>query len=585
MCIVQSKFDVAIVGGGPAGATCGGLLKKYRPGLKVGIFERDVFPREHVGESQLPLISRILDELGVWDKVEAANFPVKIGATYRWGNSQDLWDFNFVAGGNFIDTPRPAKLEGQRQQTAFQVDRAIYDKILLDHAQELGCEVFEGAAVREVRKDGDRIISLLLDNGDEVHANYFVDASGHTGFLRRAMGVGTEEPSSLKNISIWDYWTDAEWAVSLGIGGTRVQVMSISYGWLWFIPLGPDRTSVGLVCPADYYKQQGVKPEELYLRAIADEPRISALLSNANREKKLSTTKDWSFMADRLVGDNWFLTGESAGFADPVLAAGMTLAHASARDVAYSILAMGQGRDQWLKDEYNERNRKKILQHIRFADYWYSANGHFTDLKEFTREIAKDAGLSLDAEAAFRWLGTGGFVEDDMGLGGLALFSLDCLHVIAGKLSDTPSVSSVDGYNAFMLNLKGADYIKIAYYDQGQVMSIPAYRRDGKVLPVSGFFGWVIAGLQQSPSAEMAFQFIKARLEELGMPYDGLTHSRILQTLEAMVRDGWVKCKNFQDGIALQVKIDENNEFIGMNHDSDLPLERVAEHLRKIPVV
>jgi len=76
--------DVAIIGGGPAGSTCASLLLKYKPSLRVVIVEREVFPRDHVGESQLPAIGKVLNEMGVWDKVERANFPVKIGATYRW---------------------------------------------------------------------------------------------------------------------------------------------------------------------------------------------------------------------------------------------------------------------------------------------------------------------------------------------------------------------------------------------------------------------------------------------------------------------------------------------------------------------
>jgi flavin-dependent dehydrogenase len=46
--------------------------------------------------------------------------------------------------------------------------------------------------------------------------------------------------------------------------------------------------------------------------------------------------------SDRTVGENWFLVGEAAGFADPILAAGMTLAHTGARELAYTILALEQ---------------------------------------------------------------------------------------------------------------------------------------------------------------------------------------------------------------------------------------------------
>lgn len=579
--MAAQHFDVAIIGGGPAGSTCGGFLAKHRPGLKVAIFEREVFPRDHVGESQLPLISRVLDALGVWEKVEAAGFPVKIGATYRWGKSDDLWDFNFVAHGKFEDEPRPAKFEGQRLQTAFQVDRAVYDKILLDHAEELGCQVFQGTGVRKVERTDDRIDRLILADGTEVTANTYVDASGHAGLIRRAMGVEVEEPSTLKNIAIWDYWQSAEWAVSLGVGGTRVQVMSLGYGWIWFIPISETRTSVGFICPAEYYKKSGLKPKELYQKALAEEPRIAGLLANATAEDKLATTKDWSFLADRLAGENWLLAGESAGFADPILAAGMTLSHVSAQEAAYTILEFGKGRDAWLKSQYDERNRRRILQHIRFADYWYTANGHFGELKEFTREIAKDAGLELDANAAFRWLGTGGFVEEDLGLGGIAGFSLDCVHFISNRLSEEAPVSPIDGYNGFMLRLKDAEQVEFAVYDNGRVINVPAFRRDGKILPLIGMFGWIVAGLRHAPGVEMAFRYIHSKFQEIGEPYDGYTHSRLVQTLEAMARDGWVKPKKFAEGMPLSAVYGDGigGGLIDQNRDLELPEERRAKNL------
>lgn len=226
----------------PRGSTAGAILKKCNPSLKVLIVEKEKFPREHVGESQLPKISYILDEMGCWDKVEAADFPIKIGATYRWGHSNKLWDFEFYPAKAFKDEPRPAKFEGQRRMTAFQVDRALYDKILLDHAASMGCEVREETLVREIMRDAanpDRIDGLRLDSGEAIKARYYIDASGGIGLLRRAMGVEIDCPTALRNVAMWDYWTNTDWAVSIGVGGTRVQVLSLGYGWMWFIPLGP----------------------------------------------------------------------------------------------------------------------------------------------------------------------------------------------------------------------------------------------------------------------------------------------------------------------------------------------------------
>src|SRR5579871_1868392 len=99
------NVDVAIIGGGPAGSTTGALLKKYEPGLNVLILERERFPRDHVGESQTPPVPHVLAEMGCWDEVERAGFPIKIGATYCWGKSHELWDFDFAPGPVRVDSP------------------------------------------------------------------------------------------------------------------------------------------------------------------------------------------------------------------------------------------------------------------------------------------------------------------------------------------------------------------------------------------------------------------------------------------------------------------------------------------------
>jgi hypothetical protein len=59
----------------------------HMPKLHVVVLEKDSFPRDHVGESQLPAISKVLHEMGAWQKVQAAEFPIKLGASYTWGKS------------------------------------------------------------------------------------------------------------------------------------------------------------------------------------------------------------------------------------------------------------------------------------------------------------------------------------------------------------------------------------------------------------------------------------------------------------------------------------------------------------------
>lgn len=534
----MADTDVVIVGGGPAGSTVGTLLRKYAPHLRVIILERERFPRDHVGESQLPVVSTILHEMGVWDKVEAADFPIKVGATYRWGTTSDLWHFNFVPHGALKSEPRPAKYRGQRKATAFQVDRAEYDRILLDHAESLGCEVRQETRVASIERDGDRVTGLRLDDGSRIEAQFFVDASGGGGVLRRAMGVEVDSPTTLRNIAVWDYWRNASWAEEIGVGGTRVQVMSLGYGWIWFIPLGPDRTSVGLVVPAAYYKSSGKRPAELYAEAMAEEPRIRELMEGAESEGKLSSTNDWSFVADRLAGENWFLVGDSCGFADPILAAGMTLAHAGARDVAYTILDLQRGADdsEWLKQNYDETHRRRIRQHIRFADYWYSANAQFTDLKEFTAEIARDAGLDLDPDAAFQWLGTGGFVNDHFQGASIGTFSVAAVKQLSRILSDAEATWELAKVNELRLDLAGASQEPFAIMEEGRIARERAYVRNGKRLPVIGPFRHAIAAVQQARELPKICGFLRSRTSG-----DDVAYLECLQALEAMLTEGWVK--------------------------------------------
>jgi flavin-dependent dehydrogenase len=536
--------DVAIVGGGPAGSTVATLLKKYAPSLEVSIFEREFFPRDHVGESQLPGVSAVLHEMGAWDKVERANFPVKLGATLLWGRSKELWDFDFVPPSVYKEH-RPGSYDGPRRQTAFHVDRSIYDKILLDHARECGVHVYEGSEVERIEAADETIQALRLEGGATVRARHYVDASGNPAILRRALGVKTTTPTSLMNVAFWDYWQGADWAVKVGETGTRIQVMSVDYGWLWFIPIGAGRTSIGLVVPVYYYKQMGMRPEDLYGKAIADCPRINMLLSAAKSEGKFSATKDWSFVADRATGPNWYLVGESAGFADPILSAGLTIAQSAARELAYTINEIDKGEisPEWLKSEFGRRQLTRVRSHIRFADFWYSSNAQLKDLKEYTSHIAKDSGLALDPESAWRWIALGGFVDTDLAAG-TGSFSLEFIRSMGEFLQELKFESPLRTCNIFDLDIEGAEETETARYEAGRVRKSRCLCRNGRVFPIEGVFGLVHDNLKENRSLLAIITRLEKDVEPMRRTNPrlrSLVLLHALRALEALTYDGWVR--------------------------------------------
>jgi flavin-dependent dehydrogenase len=537
------QADVAIIGGGPAGSTVGTLLRKYAPDLRVTILEREHFPREHVGESQLPPLNTILQEMGCWDAVEAADFPIKIGGTYRWGQDPHLWDFEFLPLSEVVSEPRPAAYAGWRTKTAFQVDRAIYDKILLDRAAELGCDVRQRARVTRVRSEGDRVEGLVLEDGYEVEARHYVDATGSSGFMRRAMGVEANVSPSLKNVAMWDYWTNAQWAIEIGVGGTRIQILSLPYGWMWFIPLGPTRTSIGLVTPADYLRESGMRPEALYEQALRDEPRIRELIAGGEREGRVRTTKDWSFVAERCTGENWYLAGESAGFADPILSAGMTISQMGARELAYTLLEIERESHprEWLCRTYEEQQRNRVLQHIRFADFWYTQNGCFTDLKDATARLARESGYEMDANEAFRWFASGSF-STDTAASAVANHAIGTAKYLAQLMSGQTLHWEVARYSRFYPSLEGATQTSVADYAEGRISVLRAFQRGGKTLKLNNLNELIFQGLSVSPKATEMMNAIANHLGQYMSVEEGRERIyRVIEAMEGLLLEGWLR--------------------------------------------
>lgn len=545
------KCDVAILGGGPGGTTVAAFLKLHIPELDVVVIEQEPFPRDHVGESQLPAVSKILHEMGAWEKVEAAGFPIKLGASYTWGKTSDPWIFGFIPVSEIGPLNRPGKYEGWRQRVAFQVDRSKYDKILLEHAKSLGVRVIQPASVVGIKFDnshaGKPIAAIQLNDGSMLQAKYYVDATGNAAIVRRQLGVRVDAPSLLRNVAFWDYWTAQGLNSELLENKTiRVIIRSVPFGWVWYIALSEDRASVGLVCNAEYYKRSGQSAEELYARAIREAATVSQLLLSAQPTGKLSGTSDWSYVAEQSYGENWFLVGESLGFADPILAAGLTLTQTGAQHLAFTILELvrGQKDRHWLLDQYHQIQTRRIRQHIKFAEYWYSANGLFSDILDNCAAIAAQSGLQFQPQEAFRWLSHGG-VEDIPGqfaIGGLGLSGIKSVQKRFANTETSDVAYLIHGMNTFDLAIEGSHRECMAYPHAGQIFEIPVLVRDGYRLPLTGAYSLIFKALESSRHIDQILVFMQRRIASspIAMHDSHSVVSQAIQCLESLVSQGWV---------------------------------------------
>src|SRR6266516_1496662 len=147
----STMYDVAIIRGGPAGSSAAALLAQA--GRRVILFEREKFPRFHIGESLLPFSMKAFTRLGLHEKFSRAGFMKKFGGEMFGSCSETGNKFYFK--------------DAFRSQTdhAYQVTRADFDKVLLDHAAESGAEVHEETSVEHVTfSDGD-VDLFLAANG------------------------------------------------------------------------------------------------------------------------------------------------------------------------------------------------------------------------------------------------------------------------------------------------------------------------------------------------------------------------------------------------------------------------------------
>ena len=135
-------YDVAIVGGGPAGSTAATLLAKA--GRRVIVLEREKFPRFHIGESLLPFSTQAFDRLGVREKLDRTFLPKFGGEIVAACGSKGV-KFYFKDGFR------------ARRDRAYQVTRSEFDKLLLDHSRENGAEVREETTVKNITFGSDRV--------------------------------------------------------------------------------------------------------------------------------------------------------------------------------------------------------------------------------------------------------------------------------------------------------------------------------------------------------------------------------------------------------------------------------------------
>jgi halogenation protein CepH len=328
----DTRYDVCVVGGGPAGSTAATFMAMR--GHRVLLIEKELVPVYKIGESLLPAtVHGICAMLGVVEELNSHNFIRKLGGTFRWGKSRAPWTFTFAESSRF---------QGPTSH-AYQVERIKFDKILLDNAIRKGVEVWEQHRVQDLLFDNDRVSGIRLFNnaGEEivVGSTYVVDASGHTSTIARHAGKRIFS-KFFRNLALFGYFKNAGRLPAPNSG--NIFCAAFEKGWFWYIPLSDMLTSVGAIIGQEYSSLLQKGHERAFSELVSNCGPIKDLLSNASPCKdapynEIRVRTDYSYSHSSFWRPGLILIGDAACFIDPVFSSGVHLATYSALLAARSI--------------------------------------------------------------------------------------------------------------------------------------------------------------------------------------------------------------------------------------------------------
>jgi flavin-dependent dehydrogenase len=311
----NKSYDVIVIGGGPAGATAAALLAAK--GRRVVVFEKERFPRYHIGESLMPYCWFTLDRLGVLPEMDRLAYTKKHSVQFVTQDGRQSQPFYFF---QHYDHP---------SATTWQVERADFDLMLLDNARRKGSEVHECTAVRKVLKDDSgRVIGveIVSETGEisEVFASVTIDCSGREQVATDRDGWRIKEPE-LNKIAIWTYFRGAKRDPGIDEGNTTVAYVA-DRGWFWYIPLRGDVISVGIVAEKDYLFSDTKDPAQIFSREIERNVWIKDHLSRGEQFGQYWVTSEFSYRSKFCAADGLLLAGDAFAFLDPVFSSGVYLA-------------------------------------------------------------------------------------------------------------------------------------------------------------------------------------------------------------------------------------------------------------------
>lgn len=296
------KVDVAVVGGGPAGAVA--ALELARRGAAVTLYERSGYGELRMGETLPPAVNPLLRALGLWDRFVASGPVPSYRTASAWGGPE-------VAERSFVFSPHGH---------GWHTDRAGFDRMLADAAAEAGADVRRGAAVRGVRRVPG---GFAVDAAAPVRAAVVIDATGRAARIARSLGARRERLDRLVCVA-------RVFARPPGAPPGDTFLEAVPDGWWYASPLPSDRRLVARFADARFSAATGLATGPGWSAALASAARCAELAAGP----PIGPVRVVSAASHHLTpvsGPGWLAVGDAALAVDPLSSGGVAFAMESGR--------------------------------------------------------------------------------------------------------------------------------------------------------------------------------------------------------------------------------------------------------------
>lgn len=301
----RGSYDVAVVGGGPAGSAA--AIELRRRGATVVLLEATRYDTERYGETLAPEINPLLRALGVADLLTSENAIACPGTIAIWGEP------------NENETAFVHNAHGH----GWHVDRKRFDLALGERARLCGATLEAGIGrvrAREIAGGGWEFATARAT----YRAGFAIDASGTAGLRMHAGDARIVHDRLIATFVRYRFARRPQ--------DRRTVVESTPDGWWYYTPLPDGDALAAFLCAPELYRDPAFDIEEQLGRTQLIAQRVGC-----GKKASIRAVAAFSSRRTRFSGRRWASAGDAALSYDPLSGYGITGALTSARELAAAI--------------------------------------------------------------------------------------------------------------------------------------------------------------------------------------------------------------------------------------------------------